>query len=113
MEKWINADAVNAALDRMREEVWLNDIPSPTVPEYIEHHDAIQLILLVIDKERKRLDDAAADAVPWEFLERYADWFCAQVSYPEFIREAKQFYESTTRAMEGGTIGEQEGDDDV
>lgn len=54
-----------------------------------------------------------ADVVPWEFLERYADWFCAQVSYPEFVREAKGFYENTTRAMDGGTIGEQEGDDDV
>lgn len=32
------------------------------------------------------------DAVPWEFLERYAEWFCATVSFPEFIREAKQFY---------------------
>lgn len=32
------------------------------------------------------------DVVPWSVLERYADWFCAMVSYPEFIREAKMFY---------------------
>lgn len=63
MERWINADAVNKALDRIREEVWLHDIPSPTVPEYIEHHDAIQKIMLVIDKERKLLNDAASIAV--------------------------------------------------
>lgn len=71
MEKWINADAVNAALDRIREEVWLHDIPSPTVPEYIEHHDAIQQILLVIDKERKLLSDAASIAMePDGWVER-------------------------------------------
>ncbi len=44
------------------------------------------------------------DAVPWEQLERYAEWFCAQVSYPEFIREAKAFCESTIAGMKGGNI---------
>lgn len=63
MPRYINADRVNASLDRIREEVWLHDIPSPTVPEYIEHHDAIQQIMLVIDKERKLLSDAA-DVAP-------------------------------------------------
>lgn len=47
------------------------------------------------------------DAVPWEFLERYADWFCASVSFPEFIREAKAFYRSTA-AMDGFTISDGE-----
>lgn len=71
MEKWINADAVNRALDRIREEAWLHDIPSPTVPEYIEHHDAIQQIMLVIDKERKLLSDAASIAMePDGWVER-------------------------------------------
>lgn len=36
------------------------------------------------------------DVVPWSVLERYADWFCAMVSYPEFIREAKMFYKGVT-----------------
>lgn len=113
MSKWINADAVNVSLDRIREEVWLHDIPSPTVPEYIEHHDAIQQIMLVIDKERKLLSDAATDAIPCEVLERYADWFCAGVPYPEFVREARQFYESTYRAMDGGVIDTDEVSEDV
>ena len=64
MRKWIDADVVNNALDRIREEAWLHDIPSPTVPEYVEHHDAIQQIMLVIDKERKLLSDAAVDVAP-------------------------------------------------
>lgn len=46
----------------------------------------------------------SADVVPWEWLERYADYFCAGVSMPEFIREAKMFYESTNKAMQGGVI---------
>lgn len=81
MEKWINADAVNAALNRIREEAWLHDIPSPTVPEYIEHHDAIQQIMLVIDKERKLLNDAA-DVAPvrhgrWERDEMTGFYICS------------------------------------
>lgn len=71
MPRYINADRVNAALDRIREEAWLHDIPSPTVPEYIEHHDAIQQIMLVIDKERKLLSDAASIAMePDGWVER-------------------------------------------
>ena len=59
MEKWINADAVNAALDRIREEVWLH-----------------------IDKERKRLDDAA-DVAPvrhgqWEPYVECLRWRCSE-----------------------------------
>lgn len=46
----------------------------------------------------------AADVVPWEWLKRYADYFCAGVSMPEFVREAKMFYEGTNEAMNGGVI---------
>lgn len=34
----------------LRELVWGVDIPSPTVPEYVEHHRDIQKILKAIDK---------------------------------------------------------------
>lgn len=46
----------------------------------------------------------AADVVPWETLMRYANYFCALVSMPEFVREAKMFYDSTKAAMDGGNI---------
>ena len=46
----------------------------------------------------------AADVVPWAWLERYAYYFCAGVSMPEFVKEAKMFYESTNKAMRGGVI---------
>lgn len=51
-------------------------------------------------------DVPTVDAVPWEFLERYAEWFCAMVSFPEFIREAKQFYLDSCNAMKGGVISD-------
>ena len=35
----------------LREFVWLCDIPSPTVPEYIEWHQKIQEILSFIDEK--------------------------------------------------------------
>ena len=45
----------------------------------------------------------AADVVPWEWLERYADYFCAGVSIPEFVRKAKMvFY----KEINGGTNNE-------
>ena len=40
----------------------------------------------------------SVDVVPWSFLERYAEHFCAVVSMPEFIREAKMFYADTCGA---------------
>ena len=60
----------------------------------IDTHDVIDLL-----KEQPTVD-----AVPWEFLERYADWFFAAVSL--FIQEAKAFYKSSDpdAAMYGFTI---------
>lgn len=36
-------------IEALRDVVWLEDIPSPTVPEYVEHHESIQKILNYID----------------------------------------------------------------
>lgn len=36
-------------IEDLRDVVWLEDIPSPTVPEYVEHHESIQKILNYID----------------------------------------------------------------
>ena len=36
----------------------------------------------------------AADVIPCDRLRRYAEWFCAAVSYPEFVREAISFCKS-------------------
>jgi len=36
-------------IKELRYEVWMQDIPSSTCPEYIEHHESIQKILRFID----------------------------------------------------------------
>lgn len=56
-------------LERLRDIVWGEDIPSPTVPEYREHHESIQKILKVIDgyidelENSKSAEDTASDSV--------------------------------------------------
>lgn len=42
-------------LQKLRHIVWLEDIPSSTVPEYKEHHESIQTILKEIDALVTRL----------------------------------------------------------
>ncbi len=37
------------ALNKVRDLVWEVDIPSPTVPEYIEHHEQMKSIMRNID----------------------------------------------------------------
>ena len=36
-------------LEGLREAVWFEDIPSPTCPEYVEHHNSITKILKHLD----------------------------------------------------------------
>lgn len=43
-------------LKDLRDLVWGEDIPSPTVPEYVEHHNSIQKILKNLDKIITELD---------------------------------------------------------
>ena len=70
-----------------------------------DHENANEHFILGHESYREWLEDLpSADVVPWSFLERYADWFCALVQYPEFIREAKRFYMDSVGAMEGGGI---------
>ena len=44
-------EALRDKIEALREYVWLEDIPSPKIPEYIEHHESITRILKFIDKE--------------------------------------------------------------
>lgn len=55
-DDYIKREAALEAIDRIRLEVWLIDIPSPTVPEYIEHHEGIQRVLGEIDALRKKVE---------------------------------------------------------
>lgn len=44
-------EELRAKIEKLRYLVWEEDIPSPTIPEYIEHHKSIQKILEFIDQE--------------------------------------------------------------
>lgn len=47
-EKLINKqDAINA-LNSIYNALWEIDIPSPTVPEYVEHHEGVQKVMKVV-----------------------------------------------------------------
>ena len=41
----------------IQEAVWGIDIPSPTVPEYREHHEQCQELLALIDKKIKEVEE--------------------------------------------------------
>ena len=51
IRRWSAIDA----LDEIRHALWEIDIPSPTVPEYIEHHEQIQSVWKLLDKKQKEL----------------------------------------------------------
>ena len=50
------ARRVIEVLEQIRDFVWDEDIPHPTVPEYVEHHESIQGILKFIDKLLKEME---------------------------------------------------------
>ena len=55
MDDLISRQATIDALDEIRHALWEIDIPSPTVPEYIEHHEQIQSVWKLLDKKQKEL----------------------------------------------------------
>lgn len=42
-------------LEDIRSEIWGYDIPSPTIPEYVEHHNQMQALLALIDTKIKEV----------------------------------------------------------
>ena len=57
MTEYVKKEYVEKVLEEMYEEIWLTDIPSPTVPEYVEHHEQIQGLLRFVREKREELDD--------------------------------------------------------
>lgn len=49
MDKYMSTEVVLDLLDAIRYELWKCDIPSPTVPEYIEHHEEITKLIKFVD----------------------------------------------------------------
>lgn len=60
----ISRQAALKAFEEICYALWEIDIPSPTVPEYIEHHERVQSVLKLAEKWGRELRDMpAADVV--------------------------------------------------
>lgn len=53
---YISRQAAIEALEQIRYALWEIDIPSPTVPEYIEHHRDVQNVMKRIDEIRDKME---------------------------------------------------------
>lgn len=56
MDDLIRREAAIEALEQVRWALWGIDIPSPTVPEYIEHHKQVQEVMSKIDEMRSKIE---------------------------------------------------------
>ena len=56
MNNLIDKKAVLDALDQIKWSLWEIDIPSPTVPEYIEHHRDVQSVMKRVDEIREKIE---------------------------------------------------------
>ena len=56
MSDMITREAAIEALEQIRYALWEIDIPSPTVPEYIEHHRDVQNVMKRIDEIRDKME---------------------------------------------------------
>ena len=56
MSDYISRQAAIEALEQIRYALWEIDIPSPTVPEYIEHHRDVQNVMKRIDEIRDKME---------------------------------------------------------
>ena len=51
----IRRDTAIDELERIRNRLWEIDIPSPTVPEYIEHHEQVQSVMKAVTESVDRI----------------------------------------------------------
>lgn len=58
MKDLINRETALRAIEEICFALWETDIPSPTVPEYIEHHEQVQRVMILAEKWGKKLRDA-------------------------------------------------------
>lgn len=67
MDDLIKREAALEALEQVRWVLYSIDIPSPTVPEYIEHHKQVQEVMAKINEMRNKIE-----ALP--FAEKAGKW---------------------------------------
>ena len=54
----INIQAVIDDLYEIQNAIWEVDIPSPTVPEYVEHHEQMQELMALVGDKIKQWKEA-------------------------------------------------------
>lgn len=65
MDDLISRRVAIDALRAIKHGLWEIDIPSPTVPEYVEHHEQIKNMMEIVDGWIKRIkEEPTVDAVP-------------------------------------------------
>ena len=65
MADYTDRQAALKALEEICYALWEIDIPSPTVPEYIEHHEQVQSVMKLAEKCGRELRDVpSADVTP-------------------------------------------------
>ena len=57
LEKENKYDMAIKAIHDIKEKIWEIDIPSPTIPEYIEHHEQVKSVLKVIYNWLTKLEE--------------------------------------------------------
>lgn len=93
MGELIERGAALKALAQIREALWGIDIPSPTVPEYIEHHRDVQEMMKRVDELRGEIE-----ALPSE-----REWIPCSERLPEKRGEymvTVEYYSMRTRSTE-------------
>ena len=58
MNDSISRETALKAIGEIYYALWEIDIPSPTVPEYVEHHEQVQRVMALADKWIKELREA-------------------------------------------------------
>lgn len=59
MSDLISRETALKAIEEICFALWEIDIPSPTVPEYVEHHEQVQRVMALAEKWGRKLRDAS------------------------------------------------------
>ena len=73
----IDRQAAIDAVKAIKFGLWEIDIPSPTVPEYREHHEQVTELMGVCDCWIKKLTEYQSvqpDGIPLEWIDKHLEW---------------------------------------
>ena len=106
----VERQAVIDALDEIRHALWEIDIPSHTVPEYVEHHEQVQSVWKLLDKKQKELyvlPYAQPERKKGEWIRNDNDTYSCSVCQ-SWIPEEQHYYARYCLYCSADMRGEQE-----